>query len=644
MARILLILLGVILAVAPAAAKDDAAVCDGKYELAQEMLDAAYGKYGTLYSGGFEGTWSGNGVGPTIDLWRLWRGLPDLRFRDARQPEGSWGRDFSSFGRTSENMAMLLRIAERKKATGVSDVYRYVTAVYLNKLVSAGSGPWWWLAPGPQDQTQHQALVVESVAPGGLLEWLLVMMADSDRPDAVAWGREHPWATSADYPWPLVPPQAALREMVTARAKGSKSLEWQVAALVTEGSTSAGQTVLSEGITDCSATAAEYAAGAVEIYEKLKREGQWTRVDLDLLRVLPEKMRQNALANLAMLAVEGSRSQDNLPVMRERLQDIAAMSPSSDFDAWLYVGRAWTAETVEELIAFHDGGRLDQRAVDTLNLLGLEDLAAYADQVTLPDTQHRMLVQVVATRAFVLGRQDMARRYLTALSGLMPDYAPRISEALEGPGSDEVQVARAILALPRPTVRFFAYEDEEQAYIAGRSWRSFDDIDLPLRYVSAAVLNWSLRSWMEAPLFPNWYGTVRRADRRGRVYVDAWAQPFLPEVWQREDGYAFLRLVAWDELGQLDVCHGLTNRLSEVLTGWVDRNSDSWLDRLVMDEAALADTLQRLVVLNRRSPGALVQGRPAGQAAKALLETRFAATKAAEATPYWYFVDKGCRN
>jgi hypothetical protein len=641
-----LILLGLVFSAGIAFARDpETPFCDGKYALAFEMLDAAYGKYGTVYSGGYERTWRSNGVGPTLDLWRLWRGLPDLRFRDAAQFDysGDWGQDFSGFGRQAEDMAMLLRIAGRERATGLTEVYRYITAIFLNILVDAGSGPGWWLAPGPRDQTDAQALVAGAVEPGGLMEWLLVVMAASDRPDAVTWAARGDWVTSAHYPWPTEAPRALVRDLVSQRAREEGGLEWQVAALVIDGASGRDENRYLVGMLDCSASVAEYAAGAVEIYESFRRAAAWTDVDLDPALLLPPKMRWNVLANLAIVAVERARDEITADPMRDRLAGIAAMDPAPEFLIWLYAGRAWTAGTVEELIADHDGVRLDQKAVDTLNLLSVADLAAFADAARLPEDQMRMVVTAIATRAFVLGDLRLARRYLKRLGDLAPALAPRLEAMLTGAGPDDVQVARAILALPRPSSRIFAFADEEQAYVDSGTWRLFRDIDLPLRHVSAGVLNRHLRDWLAAPPVPGWYVVQRRANLRGRVDLPE-ERPFIPEEWQSGAGFPFLRLIAWDELGQMDVCHGLTDRLGEVLVPWVDEASDSWLDRMVMDDAALADILRRVILLNQRSPGALIGEKPAGQAAKFLLETRFPDTAAAKATPYWYFEDIGCRN
>jgi hypothetical protein len=470
------------------------------------------------------------------------------------------------------------------------------------------------------------------------------MQADSDTPDAVGWVKRSDWIMGRRARWGVDTPKSLLTSLVSERAHARLGLEWQVAAIVTDGLSEEGDSLYAGLILNCDLTPEEYAVSAVRLYEVYKKQGLYHEVALEALQYLPKEMRQNAMANLAMQAVWrigiGQRQSDDAG---PRLAGMAALSPSPEFFNWLFVGRAWTAGSIDKLIAFHDGTKLDERSVDTLNLLALDDLVAFADQATLPEEQRRMLMTVLATRAFVLGRLDLSRQYLTELKKLMPDYRAVMQAALAGPGGDEVQVARAILALPRPTVRLRAYENERTGNFGSQFGSYFRDIDLPLRMVSAAVLNRDYRSWMKAPQYPDWWSVQRRAQRRGRVYDDRDERPFIAEEWQRFGGFPFLKLIAWDELSQLDACHGLTNRLSEVLVGWVDGNSDNWLERLMIDDSTYPGVLRRVVILNRLSPGALIDGKPAGQRAFALLQEHYPESTEAQATRYWYYEDQGCR-
>ena len=377
----------------------------------------------------------------------------------------------------------------------------------------------------------------------------------------------------------------------------------------------------------------------MQVFHQLQRKP--TRPDVSLLADLPSGMRDLAMAHLAMIAVRDLATRD-ARAARENLDWIATHSPSPEFTAWLNVGRLWGTGVSADLVALTDGTAPDPRMIRALNLLSLTDLARFASTANLPEGDRRRAFTVVAARAFVLGDQTISRRFLTDLRDLMPDYAQVINDALTGPGGAEVQNARALLALPAPTVWLRATDGPVWSHVPGG--HSFSDMNLPLRYVSAAVLNPDVRSWMAQPFFSDRQGDFTwRAYRRGRYVHDASPNAFVPETWDRGDRYPFLRLIAWDQLGHLDTCHGLTQRLSQVLIHWADQGSDTWVERQLFDQTAFPEILRRIILLNKHNPGALVDGRPAGQRAFALLTSRFAGTHAAQATKYWYHQDQGCR-
>jgi hypothetical protein len=385
----------------------------------------------------------------------------------------------------------------------------------------------------------------------------------------------------------------------------------------------------------------------VQVFHHLQRKP--TRPDVSLLADLPSGMRDLAMAHLAIIAVRDLATYD-APPARPNLDWIAAHSPSPEFTAWLNVGRLWGTGVSADLATRTDGTSPDGRMIRALNLLSLTDLARFAETANLPEGDRRRAFTIVAARAFtmvaarafVLGDQSMARGFLTDLRDLMPDYAQVINDALSGPGGAEVQNARALLAVPAPTVWLRATDGPVWSHVPGG--HSFSDMNLPLRYVSAAVSNPDVRSWMAQPFFSDRQGDFTwRAYRRGRYVQDASPNAFVPETWDRVDRHPFLRLIAWDQLGRLDTCHGPTQRFSQVLIHWADQGSDTWVERQLFDQTAFAETLRRIILLNKHNPGALVDGRPAGQRAFALLTTRYANTPAAQATKYRYHQDQGCR-
>jgi hypothetical protein len=113
---------------APALAQEEDVLCRGKYAFAAEMVDAAYARRGTLYSGAGMA-----GVGASLDVWRLLVGKPDYNFRAGgdmfkvlyyriEPPGGPWGVDY---GRPSPEWAQFALDRVLPYATAPSDQAEY---------------------------------------------------------------------------------------------------------------------------------------------------------------------------------------------------------------------------------------------------------------------------------------------------------------------------------------------------------------------------------------------------------------------------------------------------------------------------------------------------------------------------------------
>jgi hypothetical protein len=127
-------------------------LCNGRYKLAEEMLDAAYGKFGTLYSGG--GHFSNrDNVGATLDLWRLWNGWPDLKLREARTFHYDWKLDplltanSYSAPQRSAQIDWAISVVNGLSDPVLTPVQRYTIAAVLDLATAPGRTLGWWLDP-----------------------------------------------------------------------------------------------------------------------------------------------------------------------------------------------------------------------------------------------------------------------------------------------------------------------------------------------------------------------------------------------------------------------------------------------------------------------------------------------------------------
>ncbi len=605
-------------------------LCQGRYAAAEEMLDAAWKRGATLYSGGPTALRHGPGVGATIDLWRLWQGLPDQRFRDAGtfDPSSDWGADYSKFGQSQQDLNLILHIANRPGDRPISLFHRYLAAVYLNDLVSVGPGPGWWLDPRQADFYPIAPFIVAEAKPYSLMEWLMITMAASDTPGAVAWFRPGDGNWRRDSPYSR---SADILELTKTRQAGDAGLAWFVARSLFDRKFKDGQPQLADKVNACTASNAEYAANAVWTWQRLSYDGLYS--DPALLDALPQGMRIAAMKNLAMLTVT-RYPYDFSPLGKDWLQTLADRAPTPEFAVWLSAGQSWLAGTLPDLIAANQGERLNYRVYHSLNVLSVDDLIAFEAGAGMQPEDRTELVKLIAARAFVLGRLDVARTHLNRLADLPPDYAARVSAALSGPGGDEVQIARAILALPSTSVLLgqgrWSLSDWRVEAGHRMGWRAFD---MPAFWQSAGNLDRNLNVWLSE--------NAGRAYRRGRAFADTPDVPFISKDGYYDRDLPFASLIAFDELARFGQCNGLKSRLSRVLLEWVDSQNNWW--NVWADDDDLADVLSQIVILNSRQTGIVIDGKPAGQRAFALLTQRYPDTVAAKDTPYWYHTDRNCR-
>lgn len=565
-------------------------------------------------------------------------------FATADSTIGDWGADYSRFGLAKQDLTLVLHIAAREPGVELSPFHRYSAGLYLNKLIPARPFPLWWLNPQAfrnDDFYRARLLYRDNVSAqyraGGLLDWLLMAMSESALQENLVWLRGMgPTGRVAS------PDHQVLLKLARQRVAEGGGLEWWVMQAMLEVPAAAPMDQLNAKVAGCTATDAEYAAEAVRQYYDLYRDG--LTPDLDRVAFLSPVMQLWALKQIARQALDPSTAGFDPIASRALLVRIAEIWPDWRFPIWLNTGRTWLADSVPELIAIHKGTRLDTITLRTLNALSFDDLAQFADGVILEDPKYLTpILTALVGRAMVLDRPNDARRYLRELQGAMPDHAAGLAAALAVPGGSDVQNARAFLALPQPSV--WLHGDKRCDY--GERYCKFSSAVDPLPYFAdATFLNADLNAWLKEPYLGNlsvgYDPEIYRSLRRGNVYGGKGSINFLGKT--RQDGpFPFQKLIAWDEISGIDVCHGTTQHVSATLIHYVDYASSGPWDRTTMDSDDLSWLLRQIILLNARNPGALVDGKPAGQRAYALLTTRFADTPAAQATKYWYYTDQGCQ-
>lgn len=203
-----------VLAASPALA---APLCDGRYDGAAAMVDAAIGKYGTLYSGGDH--WHRlDHVGATLDLLRLWRGKPDAGFRAAKLPLDT---DMPLFDPATYAQVVGAALDDAETDAPAPDTLAH-TALALDLGTALGDSPDWWRHDGAKPDSNNAALVALA-AQRPILDWLQMVLAASDAPWALGWHQPDLLGDRSEG-------FDRLRADALDKARAGLGLEWAVAA------------------------------------------------------------------------------------------------------------------------------------------------------------------------------------------------------------------------------------------------------------------------------------------------------------------------------------------------------------------------------------------------------------------------------
>jgi hypothetical protein len=615
----------VALALASPALADDGPVCGGAYAQPAGMVDAAIGKYGTLYSGGNH--WQRlDTVGATLDLYRLWLGLPDTDLRSVRPP--SWGDEgFEYDWNDIPGEEIWSRARGFMGGDGTGDPAERIYAAWgADALTSAGPAPDWWLhADDFPALTPTQRWVSEIAPTAPALDWLQVLLAASNTPAAVYGhlGAQEPTAA-----------MSALADHAWGRFQQGDGPAWAVAAALAQPQRTARVDAwvaqLEQSVLDCEASAGDYAAWAVVTH------GQ-DRLTPDLedaseahrLAHLPPATRLDLLdLRLMRLVAQGALPQD-LSWWQARLpDDSSADRLSGRID---YV-RAFSAGSVAALPPPGSA-----HVVRLLNGLSSEDLSTYSQT----HGEDAWLVPVLYARAIALGDWDGAQDLLPRLSAQSEANAAAVEAALSVRGGPEVRLARVVLALDSVRLHICGGSTGADVGLAIYQRAQCHAHELPMDYAQGAAFDRDLEAFLRLPsrwrAFWGMRGaSINRLERlkaRSATVTVGEGQSF-PTVSQGP-----FPISSWLDLTVADAASGppvLMPPVAVTIVAWADEQSSSRRRLRSRRIDAVSESLGALIRRCRRTPCGQVDGRPAQQVAFELLHDRMPESSAAQQTPYWW--------
>ncbi|WP_152223356.1 hypothetical protein [Pseudomonas sp. SCB32] len=604
--------------------------CSGQYKNVGELVHAALRKYDSLYSGGDH--WHAiDDVGATVDLYRLWRNLPDWHLREL-------------------NHAGLLKYDIFPQDTPSVDQMQWVA-----EQVNDGN---------LQPQQKYEAIV------GLDLAGRITTPADAWLDDAADYSPQWLWLqlvmTASDAPWAIAPHLAQendarlsgyvrLRDVAWRHYEEGGGIEWAVAAqtLTQTGEADLRADRLFQNwqakVESCKATQGEYAAWAISAplrwASKDMSEQQIANLALPF-KHLPIASQRMVIHNLAWAALlEGLRA-DSVGRSAPRLSAIAALADSSAtyIAPWVNVARTYQASTLEELMNIHQNHPVEAKSARAFNLLSAADMARLAEAPGLSTEMRKAMVMTAFTRNVALGNAEQASRLLPELQQLVPEHAQDIEMRLQQNLPQQIRLDLIVLDNPQlSTWLVVADENDDDAGIWLRN--SQPRRDLPRELAFTIAVQQDLETWLLLPQkWDRFFGlhgiTLNALDRihasRARTTPTAVPAPALFKVSPGLSDRYFEHLVAWSELPRLVEGNGLSHVISRDIVEWVESESDNWLKRLFVDQELMAQALSQVVRLNRRADGGLLGQVPSGQAAFTLLHRRFPKSEAARQTPHWF--------
>jgi hypothetical protein len=617
--------------------------CEGRYQAAAEMVDAAIGRYDTLYSGGVH--WHQlDHIGATLDLYRLWRGRPDLSLRRLDIYDNAFDSHLQADS-VGEVITEALDFVESEQAGSKPPSEQIKAAILLDLATSVSQPADWWRAPDGADKlTDVQRTLAHLATQRPLLDWLQTVIAASDTPWSLAW---HLDDGSVDY-------HAEYERLIgdaLHKFKSGRGIEWAVAAqLFWHPDTVHADELrqigkdLEERVLKCQASPAEYAAYAAGA----SIAGRYTGIvsDHERMAALPPSVLSVLVRNTAMLVMARGSVAD----ASETLKTLSAIAPEKGFQPWLNVARTYTATSVEQLIEIHREQQLDPKSVRVFNLLSVDNLQHLAQSGAFSGEVEINLLEGTFARLVALGRTDEARVLL-----------PRLRKELAASGSKETvgtvepslpdDVAMALVVSRTPGLSTWITGGMGFGYrytdVGLNLFDMYDSRELPKEFHDGSAIQGDFETWLLLP--QKWYRfhsmrgltwdamernhANQNRRQRGTETVPAPAI-FNPQPNQASFGIA--KLAAFDEIALLQGDRRLIRQVSLTLLRWADAASDTWLKNLLSDRDLVAEALHRVVMLNRYDIGGDIDGVPLGKRAFKLLHKRFPKSEWAKKTPHWY--------
>lgn len=601
------------------AVADPATFCDGRYAESAKQIEAAYRRFGTLYSGGNHQS-GVDTVRGTVQLYRIMSGLevippgepwPKIDLHEPEHRPENW---------TAETIRQDLRVMTGGDPAPFAAGF-FASAAHLDMMTSVGPASDWWLHPdlfadnSPRAYRRQrvtglsplQRRVADLTRQEPALDWLQAALALSAAPYELYPALRPDWsaadkslyahildkAAEADRPGPWL----ALAVLATREERQlPDDLEKTVYAM-------------RRSVERCEANPAAYTILAVGVAPKgeawlpaFRQEAEWMR----RARQLSARVGTYPFTN-------------HYHEQMEHLASLMSHPGSLALPLMLSAPDAETAATYAE----------GPDAPGAFRMLPISALK-------------RVKPNMALARSIALGRTEEADRQIDAFLERYPEYR----EDADGLNRLPAPVRQAIFAL---RVTCLSTRHESNCSKTDPRPRHLHR-DLSQDWAWAAAVDREFKRWLYDTSMNASYRARTRGMRRtsgypmsSRFVIDGLPYPgILPDpydtIHRSDEGFA--HWAAWDEIGPLTSDKRMTRTLSLTVIDWVDRNTDTrWKRTFNPRKELMAEALHRVVFMLKHEPAGDIGGEPVAKRAFELLHYRFPDTDWAEQTPYWWEPD-----
>jgi hypothetical protein len=675
--RLILLVISILLSFESIAQTVNPILCNGKYSAAAEMIDAAYGKYGTLYSGG-EHWHQVDHVGATIDLYRLWKGLFDLKLRHLEQ---GINEDQETL-KTQIALTEALRLGT-EEAREVSEEDRRHAVTTLDLMTTSHQGKpvdWWHNYPPDKDDASGITAALAKQSP--LLDWLQFILVASDMPQQQYWH----WKNNNNND----PAYKLLADKAWEEYEKSGSIEWFIASFlyVVEpyecdsdacGNQNYASTIVKwkEGVSTCQASEQEYAAFAIsylnamhiktDIYfspgfyqvdeEKIEIkyfyrlpkpiEDLPASVGWNDLNLVPETIQKLVIQNYALRRI----SERANPYLKNHPYS----DPSSVFafehsasKTWYELATFYLASSVKELSQL-DLNHLDQKAIRALNLVSADNLLFLSHLPNVDANVRYALLQTAFKRNFALNQDQKALELIEAIKTNEPLMTQKkITSILTKPIRADLKLALINLNLdPKGVWLNLPSSQSLDRDIGLDTWfASFEGCDSYFKLPNPVTrAQDDLDAWLLAP-----YAWGRFRGMHGYSIpilnkLNPLTRPLFFDTPSFESELPFSKLIAWSEIAKLGENNAYVNRISSLVIDWAESSRSSRVMRKLkeafnMQSDEIPEALHKLVMISKTCPLGEKDGKPIAQTAFELLHHDYPKSEWADKTPYWWEPDE----